>query len=76
MANQAVANLIATGKSNLIYSAMESGTQQGMQTMEHSLATLYLRGDISEQTVNALARKPAQVFERASRMRTRATETA
>lgn len=76
MANQAVANLIATSKSNLIYSAMESGTQQGMQTMEHSLATLYLRGDISEQTVNALARKPAQVFERASRMRTRATETA
>ncbi len=76
IANQAVANLIATGKSNLIYSAMESGTQQGMQTMEHSLATLYLRGDISEQTVNALARKPAQVFERASRMRTRATETA
>ena len=76
IANQAVANLIATGKSNLIYSAMESGTQQGMQTMEHSLATLYLRGDISEQTVNALARQPAQVFERANRMRTRATESA
>ena len=76
MANQAVANLIATGKSNQIYSAMESGTQQGMQTMEHSLATLYLRGDISEQTVNAIARKPSQVFERASRMRTRATEFA
>lgn len=76
MASQAVANLIATGKSNQIYSAMESGTQQGMQTMEHSLATLYLRGDISEQTVNALARKPAQVFERASRMRTRSAEPA
>ena len=76
MANQAVANLIATGKSNQIYSAMESGTQQGMQTMEHSLAILYLRGDISEQTVNALARKPAQVFERASRMRTRSAEPA
>jgi len=71
IASQAVANLIGTGKSNLIYSAMESGVQQGMQTMEHSLATLYLRGDISEQTVNALARKPAQVFERASRMRNR-----
>jgi twitching motility protein PilT len=76
MASQAVANLIATGKSNQIYSAMESGTQQGMQTMEHSLATLYLRGDISEQTVNALARKPAQVFERASRMRTRSAASA
>lgn len=76
MASQAVANLIATGKSNQIYSAMESGTQQGMQTMEHSLATLYLRGDISEQTVNALARKPAQVFERASRMRARSAASA
>ncbi|MDI1312482.1 PilT/PilU family type 4a pilus ATPase [Prosthecobacter sp.] len=76
IANQAVANLIATGKSNLIYSAMESGMQQGMQTMEHSLASLYLRGDISEQTVNALSRQPAQVFERASRMRTRSTESA
>ncbi len=76
IANQAVANLIATSKSNLIYSAMESGTQQGMQTMEHSLATLYLRGDISEQTVNAHARQPAQVFERARRMHTRATESA
>ena len=75
MATQAVANLIANGKSNLIYSAMESGTQMGMQTLEHSLATLYLRGDISEQTVNALATKPAQVFERANRMRTRAGET-
>ncbi|MFZ2278484.1 MAG: PilT/PilU family type 4a pilus ATPase [Prosthecobacter sp.] len=76
MASQAVANLIATGKSNQIYSAMESGTQQGMQTMEHSLATLYLCGDISEQTINALARKPAQVFERASRMRTRSAASA
>ncbi|WP_397381888.1 type IV pilus twitching motility protein PilT [Prosthecobacter sp.] len=76
MASQAVANLIATGKSNQIYSAMESGTQQGMQTMEHSLATLYLRGDISEQTVNGLARKPAQVYERASRMRTRSAASA
>jgi twitching motility protein PilT len=72
--SQAVANLIATGKSNLIYSAMESGTQQGMQTLESSLASLYLRGEISEQTVSALARQPSQVFERAGRMRTRNAE--
>ena len=76
MANQAVANLIATGKSNLIYSAMESGGQQGMQTMEHSLAILFLRGDISEQTVNVLAKNPSQVFERANRMRLRPSEIA
>jgi twitching motility protein PilT len=68
----AVANLVASGKSNLIYSAMESGGQQGMQTMEQSLAELFVRGEISEQSVNALSRHPGQVFERAARLRQRA----
>lgn len=68
----AVANLVASGKSNLIYSAMESGGQQGMQTMEQSLAELFVRGEISEQSVNALSRHPGQVFERAARIRQRA----
>ncbi|MEZ5385422.1 MAG: PilT/PilU family type 4a pilus ATPase [Prosthecobacter sp.] len=67
----AVANLVAGGKSHLIYSAMESGGQLGMQTMEQSLAELFARGEISEAAVNALARQPAQVFERAGRLRTR-----
>lgn len=65
----AVANLVATGKSNLIYSAMESGGALGMQTMEHSLAHLLARGDISEQVVTSLARNPAQVLDRAAKLR-------
>jgi Tfp pilus assembly pilus retraction ATPase PilT len=51
---------------------MESGGQQGMQTMEQSLAELFVRGEISEQSVNALSRHPGQVFERAARLRQRA----
>jgi len=51
---------------------MESGGQQGMQKMEQSLAELFVRGEISEQSVNALSRHPGQVFERAARIRQRA----
>jgi twitching motility protein PilT len=67
----AVANLVAAGKSNLIYSAMESGGAQGMQTMETSLAQLLARGDISQQAVVSLARSPSQVFDRAEKLRRR-----
>ena len=67
----AVANLVAAGKSNLIYSAMESGGGQGMQTMESSLAQLLARGDISRQAVVSLARSPSQVFDRAEKLRRR-----
>jgi twitching motility protein PilT len=66
-----VANLVAAGKSNLIYSAMESGGAQGMQTMETSLAQLLARGDISQQAVVSLARSPSQVFDRAEKLRRR-----
>ncbi|MFM2403312.1 MAG: hypothetical protein RL223_1192 [Pseudomonadota bacterium] len=38
MVNNAVSNLIATGRSKQIYSMIESGTAQGMQTVDHSLA--------------------------------------
>lgn len=67
VANSAVANLIASAKSNLIYSAMESGGAAGMQTMEQSLAELFARGAISAESVNALSRQPSIVYERASR---------
>ena len=67
----AVANLVAAGKSNLIYSAMESGGAQGMQTMETSLAQLLARGDISQQAVVSLARSPSQVVDRAEKLRRR-----
>ncbi len=54
----AVGNLIATGKSAQIYSAMESGGGSGMQTQEECLAKLWAAGRISEATATAAARNP------------------
>lgn len=67
--NSAVANLIATGKTAQIYSAMETGAAVGMQTLEQDLARLWSSGVISEATAKAMARHPGIVLERAGRMR-------
>lgn len=67
--NPAVANLIATGKSAQIYSAMETGTAQGMQTLEHDLARLWVGGQISEATAVTMARNPQIMRDRAAAMR-------
>jgi twitching motility protein PilT len=69
--NPAVANLIATGKSNQIYSTMEAGGAAGMQTLEQDLARLWVGGQISETTAMALARNPSVLRDRAARLRTR-----
>jgi twitching motility protein PilT len=69
LVNPAVANLIATAKSNQIYSAMETGTGMGMQTLEQDLARLWVAGRISETTAVAMARNPNIMRERAARMR-------
>lgn len=66
----AVANLIATGKSAQIYSAMESGTALGMQTLEHSLAILRLTERIDEETALMVARNPAVYRDRLASLRT------
>jgi twitching motility protein PilT len=71
MINSAVANLIATGKSNQVYSAMESGGTQGMQTLEQNLARLWVSGQISETAAVALSRSPGLLRERAARIRQR-----
>ena len=68
VANSAVANLIASAKSNLIYSVIESGGASGMQTIEQSLAELHSKGAISPETVAALSRQPSQVFERSAKL--------
>lgn len=68
MINPAVANLIATGKSAQIYSAMESGGSAGMQTLEENLARLWMVGYLSEQAAIAAARNPAIVRERYARL--------
>lgn len=55
----AVSNLIRTGRVEQIYSLMETGAAQGMQTMEHDLARLVAVGDVQERHGRALARNDA-----------------
>lgn len=55
----AIANLIATGKSQQIYSAIETGSGQGMQTLDQALARLLSAGKITEQAASAMTRNPA-----------------
>ena len=74
--NPAVSNLIASGKSNQIYSAMEAGGSQGMQTLEQDLARLWVSGQISEAAAVAMARNPGILRERANRLRHRPTGAA
>ncbi len=71
MVTPAVANLIATAKSNQISSAMESGGAAGMQTLEQDLARLWVTGQISESTAVAMARNAGVFRDRAARMRAR-----
>lgn len=65
----AVANLIATGKSPQIYSAMETGAAAGMQTFEQDLARLWVAKKISETTAFTMARNPQILRDRATTMR-------
>jgi twitching motility protein PilT len=65
----AVANLIALGKSNQIYSAMETGRNVGMQTLEQDIARLWVTGRITEQTANATCRNVPVMRERAALLR-------
>ena len=69
MVNGAVANLIATAKSAQIYSAMEVGGAQGMQTLEQDLARLYVAGHISEATALAFAQNPRTLQDRIQHVR-------
>ena len=62
----AVANLISTGKSNQIYSSMETGRNQGMQTLEQDIARLWVSGRITEQTAIANCRSVSTMRERAA----------
>ena len=66
---QAVANLIASGKSSQVYSAMESGGGSSMQTMEQDLARLLHARLISELSATALARHPQVLRDRAAMLR-------
>lgn len=58
VATPAIANLIATGRSQQIYSAIETGSAHGMQTLDQSLVSLFAAGKISERTASAMTRNP------------------
>ncbi len=63
IANSAVRNLIRSGKSHELYTAMETGTQSGMRTMDQALKDLVNRNMVSYET--AVARvKNITIFEK------------
>ncbi len=64
LVNVAIANLIATAKSAQIYSAIETGTGLGMQTLDQSLTQLVSLGKIAEETALAMSRNPTLLKER------------
>ncbi|MBK1680877.1 type IV pilus twitching motility protein PilT [Rhodocyclus tenuis] len=61
--SSAVANLIASGRTAQIYSAIESGRESGMQTFDHSLSSLARERLISVEEGRRRARD-AQNFDR------------
>ncbi|MEL7265166.1 MAG: type IV pilus twitching motility protein PilT, partial [Planctomycetota bacterium] len=65
----AVANLIASGKTSQIVSSMEAGGALGMKTMEHDLARLWNEGLLIESTASRLSRNADIMRERAEKQR-------
>ncbi len=58
IATPAIRNLIREGKPHQIHSAVQTGSQHGMQTMDQALCLLYKRGLISVETALARAIYP------------------
>ncbi|MEO0475988.1 MAG: type IV pilus twitching motility protein PilT, partial [Planctomycetota bacterium] len=65
MVTPAVSNLVLQSKSNQIYSSMEAGGSQGMQTFEQDLARLLVEGQLSERSAVAAAKRPDVLRDRA-----------
>ena len=59
--NGAVANLIREGKTSQMYSAIQTGAQHGMQTLETSLANLYNKNLISAEDALAKTSRPDEL---------------
>jgi twitching motility protein PilT len=58
VANAGIRNLIREGKTHQIYSLMETGADQGMQTMDRALASLCRRGVVSNEEAAARSVDP------------------
>jgi len=69
---QAVGHLIRSGKSSQIYSAIESGSSLGMQTLEQSLAELAISNLIRPEDARRVARDPETFDQRFLRHRSQA----
>ncbi len=66
--NSAIRNLIREDKVHQIYSAMQVGqSKYGMQTFNQSLATLYLKKQISLQTALSMSSSPDELQEMINR---------
>jgi twitching motility protein PilT len=57
----AVANLIREGKTSQIYSTIQMGGKQGMQTMESCLAKLYQENKITYEDALSKSSKPEEL---------------
>jgi twitching motility protein PilT len=57
----AVRNLIREGKTHQIYSTLQTGTAQGMQTMDTALAQLIRSGKISQKMAEARSSTPEEL---------------
>ena len=57
----ATANLIREGKTAQLYSQIQHGREQGMQTLEKALANLVLNGDVSRAEAMGKASKPSEL---------------
>lgn len=68
MVSPAAANLIANSKDAQIYSVMETGSHDGMYTLEENLARLWQRGEISELAAKSLAKNPKVMLDRARKL--------
>ena len=56
--NSAIANLIREGKTAQIYSAIQTGAQYGMQTLEIALANLYKAGKVTMEDALQKSQRP------------------
>ena len=59
--NTAVANLIRDGKTHQIYSVVETGSKEGMVTMDRAVKKLYNAGKISYEDAIATMRNPKEI---------------